>query len=95
MGFRFYRRVRILPGVSVNFSRSGPSLSVGLRGPQVTVGRSEMRKTVGIPGTASITHRSAAITAGFIRPITKDRWARRPARTVGGRLIWAILARSP
>ena len=33
MGFRFYRRVRILPGVSVNFSRSGPSLSVGLRGP--------------------------------------------------------------
>jgi hypothetical protein len=32
MGLRFYRRVRILPGVHVNVSRSGPSLTVGVRG---------------------------------------------------------------
>jgi hypothetical protein len=32
MGFRFYRRVRIQPGPSVNISRSGPSLSSGVRG---------------------------------------------------------------
>src|SRR5271167_4105426 len=51
MGFRFYRRVRILPGLSVNFSRSGPSLSVGVRGAHVTVGRRGICKTVGIPGT--------------------------------------------
>jgi len=37
MGLRFYRRVRILPGLSVNFSRSGPSLIFGVRGrPRVT-----------------------------------------------------------
>ncbi len=49
--FRFYRRVNIFPGLSVNLSKSGPSLSVGVRGAHVTVGRNGIRKTVGIPGT--------------------------------------------
>lgn len=51
MGLRFYRRVKVLPGISLNFSTSGPSLSVGVRGAHVTVGRRGIRKTVGIPGT--------------------------------------------
>ena len=51
MGFRFYRRVRLFPGLSVNLSRSGPSLSVGVRGAHVTVGRRGVTRTVGIPGT--------------------------------------------
>ncbi len=49
--FRFYRRVNIFPGLSVNLSKSGPSLSVGVRGAHVSVGRNGVRKTVGIPGT--------------------------------------------
>jgi hypothetical protein len=32
MGFRFSRRVGILPGVKLNFSGSGVSLSTGVRG---------------------------------------------------------------
>jgi hypothetical protein len=51
MGFRFYRRLRIAPGLSVNLSRSGPSLSVGVRGAHVTVGRKGVTRTVGLPGT--------------------------------------------
>ncbi len=51
MGFRFFRRVRILPGVAMNMSRSGPSLSVGPRGAKVTVGPRGIRNTVGLPGT--------------------------------------------
>jgi hypothetical protein len=51
MGFRFYRRFRILPGVSVNVSKSGTSISVGKRGAHITVGRKGVRETVGIPGT--------------------------------------------
>ena len=51
MGFRFYRRVRLLPGISVNLSRSGPSLSVGVRGAHVTMGRRGVTRTAGIPGT--------------------------------------------
>jgi hypothetical protein len=36
--FRFYRRVSIFPGLSINLSKSGPSLTVGMRGAHVTVG---------------------------------------------------------
>lgn len=49
--FRLYRRVNIFPGLSVNLSKSGPSLSVGVRGAHLTLGRKGIRKTVGIPGT--------------------------------------------
>jgi hypothetical protein len=36
---RFWRRLRIAPGVSVNLSKSGASASAGPRGAKVTVGR--------------------------------------------------------
>jgi hypothetical protein len=48
---RFFRRVKVLPGLTLNLSKSGPSLSMGVRGAHVTVGRRGVRKTVGIPGT--------------------------------------------
>lgn len=49
--FRFYRRVKILPGVSVNLSTHGASLTMGVRGAHVTVSKRGVRKTIGIPGT--------------------------------------------
>jgi hypothetical protein len=49
--FRFYRRVNIFPGLSVNFSKSGPSLTVGMRGAHVTLGNRGITRTVGLPGT--------------------------------------------
>ena len=49
--FRFYRRMRIIPGLSVNVSKSGPSLTMGVRGAHVTVGPRGVRRTLGIPGT--------------------------------------------
>lgn len=51
MGFRFQKRVRILPGVALNFSKSGVSLSLGPRGAQINIGSQGVRGTVGIPGT--------------------------------------------
>jgi hypothetical protein len=51
MGWRFYKRVHLFPGLSVNVSRSGPSLTVGVRGAHVTVGRTGVTRTVGLPGT--------------------------------------------
>ena len=57
MGFRFRRSVRILPGIRLNFSRSGVSTSVGVRGAHVTVGHGKVRETVGLPGSGiSYTH---------------------------------------
>src|SRR5207302_11423747 len=49
--FRFYRRLHIFPGLSLNLSKSGPSVTVGMRGAHVTFGRSGVTRTVGIPGT--------------------------------------------
>ena len=51
MGLRFYKRVHLFPGVAVNVSRSGPSLTVGVRGAHVTMGRGGITRTVGLPGT--------------------------------------------
>jgi hypothetical protein len=51
MGFRFYRRVRIIPGVRLNLSKSGVSASIGGRGAWYTVGPKGTRSTVGLPGT--------------------------------------------
>ena len=51
MGFRFYRRVKILPGLNLNFSGSGLSLSTGVRGAHVTFGPKGTTTSVGIPGT--------------------------------------------
>jgi uncharacterized tellurite resistance protein B-like protein len=51
MGFRFFRRVKVLPGGTLNFSKSGVSTSFGPKGAKVTFGPRGVRKTVGIPGT--------------------------------------------
>lgn len=51
MGFRFQRRIKILPGVTLNLSKSGISTSVGRRGAKVTLGKDGVRTTVGLPGT--------------------------------------------
>jgi tetratricopeptide (TPR) repeat protein len=51
MGFRFWRRVGIMPGVTLNLSKSGGSLSFGGRGAKFTIGPRGTRATVGIPGT--------------------------------------------
>jgi hypothetical protein len=51
MGWRFYKRVKIAPGVTLNVSKGGASVSFGRRGAHVTVGPKGTRETVGIPGT--------------------------------------------
>jgi hypothetical protein len=51
MPLRFYRRVRIMPGLTLNLSKGGVSTSVGGRGAHITVGTKGSRATVGLPGT--------------------------------------------
>jgi len=51
MAFRFQRRVRILPGVRLNFGKTGVSVSAGVRGASVTAGRRGIYGNVGAPGT--------------------------------------------
>ena len=49
--FRLFRRKQLVPGLRLNVSKSGPSLSFGVRGAHVTVGRRGVTRTVGVPGT--------------------------------------------
>jgi len=51
MSLRFFRRVRLAPGVTLNLSKSGASLSFGPRGTKLTLGARGKRATVGLPGT--------------------------------------------
>ena len=51
MAFRFRRTLKIVPGVRLNLSRSGPSVSFGPRGLHYTLGLKGARTTVGIPGS--------------------------------------------
>lgn len=51
MGFRFNRRVSVLPGLRINFGKTGASVSVGRRGAWLTFGRRGTRATVGLSGT--------------------------------------------
>jgi hypothetical protein len=48
---RLFRCVRIAPGITLNLAKHGPSVSFKVCGAHLTVGRSGIRRTVGIPGT--------------------------------------------
>ncbi len=51
MGLRFSRRLTIAPGLTLNLSKRGASVSAGVPGARFTVGSGGVRETVGLPGT--------------------------------------------
>lgn len=51
MPFRFFRRVRLAPGITLNLSKSTASLSLGPRGAKYTISPRGNRLTLGLPGT--------------------------------------------
>lgn len=51
MGFRFAKRITLLPGVRLNVSGSGLGLTLGPRGASVSIGRNGIYGNAGIPGT--------------------------------------------
>lgn len=57
MDWRFFKRVRLFPGLWLNLSRRGVSVSAGARGLRATVGKRGTRVTTGLPGTGlSMSH---------------------------------------
>lgn len=57
MGWRFFRRVKIAPGINVNVTPSGVSATGSGPGYAVNVGKHGVTQTVGAPGTG-LSHRS-------------------------------------
>lgn len=60
MGWRYRRSVKLFPGVKINLSKTGASLSVGGRGATMNIGKRGVRRTLSIPGTgiSYVTQRS-------------------------------------
>ena len=51
VGFRFQKRIKILPGISINLGKRGASVSVGPRGAKTTISSRGIKHSYGIPGT--------------------------------------------
>jgi hypothetical protein len=73
---RFQKRIKILPGVTLNLSKSGVSTSVGVPGARVTYGRGKKRVTVGVPGSgiSHTTVESSAAPASELAPAPPSGW---------------------
>jgi len=66
MSFRFHRGIQILPGLRLNLSKTGPSLSMGGRGLSLNLSPSGVRTTVGIPGSG-VSYRSPTFKWSRVR----------------------------
>ena len=51
MGIKFRKSIKIMPGVRINFSKSGMSTTIGPRGASVNIGPKGVYANAGIPGT--------------------------------------------
>jgi Protein of unknown function (DUF4236) len=69
MGFRFRKRVKLIPGVWINLSKKGGSLSVGGHGATVNLSKRGVIGTAGLPGSG-ISYRASPVLLGHSRKVT-------------------------
>lgn len=50
VAFRFFRRIRLAPGLSLNLSKRARRCRFGTRGAKITAGTSGIRRTLSLPG---------------------------------------------
>jgi hypothetical protein len=82
VGFRFQKRISILPGVRINLSKSGVSTSLGPRGADVNIGKDGITANAGIPGTG-LSYRQKIGRGG------KGGWLA-VLLVIGGLAVWAF-----
>ena len=51
MAWKYRKRIKIAPGVTINVSRSGVSTTIGTKGASVNIGKNGTYLNTGIPGT--------------------------------------------
>lgn len=87
MGFRFYRRLSIIPGVRLNVGTRGTSVSFGHRGAWYTVGPHGRRTaTLGWPGSG------LRYTTTTTSSSTSTRQGAPPAPSALAWLVWLAIA---
>jgi hypothetical protein len=68
MGLRFRKILKIAPGLWINLSKSGGSLSVGGKGATLNIGRDGVRSTLGVPGSGLSYSDRISLRRGAGRP---------------------------
>lgn len=74
MSIQFRKRVKLFPGINLNFSKSGISTSIGPRGAKVNFGKRGAYVTTGIPGTGIYSRQKISGNTSSSMPILKN-WA--------------------
>jgi hypothetical protein len=82
MGFRFRKRIKIMPGVWLNLSKSGVSTSLGGKGLTVNLKGGKAKTTVSLPGTGLSYSQTAPGHAGGAAPTGR----------ATGAWLWILLA---
>jgi hypothetical protein len=85
MALRFFHRIRIARGFTLNLSKRGASVSVGRRGAHLTIGTSGVRETVGLPGTG-IFYTAVQRPGSVSKPVTPLIGASGPAAPIGAKV---------
>lgn len=89
MGFRFQKRISILPGVRINLSKSGASASVGPRGADVNIGKDGVTANAGIPGTGLSYRQKVGGAPAGAGATSKGGWLA-VLLVIGGLAVWAF-----
>jgi len=51
MAIKFRKTKKILPSVKLNISKSGVSVTTGIKGASINIGKNGVYRNLGIPGT--------------------------------------------
>jgi hypothetical protein len=90
--FGFFRRAHIAPGLSINLSRFGPSLSGGVRGAHITIGRRGITRTVGLPGTGVFYTSRIGLYSGYHSAADRAPFATRRQQRASDRHVESVIA---
>lgn len=102
MGLRLRKNLKLLPGLKINLTKSGASLTVGKAGACVNISGKGTRATVGMPGTG-ISYstrvgvqpsfgRAASKTAETLASALTDQCLYKPVTWIGKFGIWFLWA---
>jgi hypothetical protein len=74
MAWSFKRRIKIIPGIHLNFSKSGISTSIGVKGARLSIGPKGTFINTSIPGTG-ISHHQKISSPSFTEPEVIDEFS--------------------
>ncbi len=75
MAWNYRRRIKIIPGVHLNFSKNGISTSIGIKGANVTVGKNGIYLNSGIPALGIYSRKKLPLNSSStpVDPIPEQR----------------------